>query len=133
MSKEITFKKLKNLLKNSYVPYSKFPVSCIVKMKNGQEIFGVNVENASYPAGICAERVALPQIFALGLNEKEIEKISIMTSSTGFGSPCGICRQFISEIIDNNVVIEMFNINKHLGDFKIDDFLPFQFSSEELK
>ncbi|WP_338972944.1 cytidine deaminase [Spiroplasma endosymbiont of Panorpa germanica] len=133
MTRELTFTKLKNLLKFSYVPYSKFPVSCIVTMKNGEEIAGVNVENASFPAGICAERSALPQVFALGFKKEDIVSISIMTSSKGFGSPCGICRQFISEMVDDSVKIEIFNINKHLGDYVIGDFLPFKFSSEELK
>ncbi|AHI53728.1 cytidine deaminase [Spiroplasma sabaudiense Ar-1343] len=133
MKKEIIFEKLKLLLKNAYVPYSKFPVSCIVFLKDGTEVRGVNVENAAFPSGICAERVALPQVFAMGYNKNDIESLAIMTSSKGFGSPCGMCRQFMSELFDKNVDIEMFNIDKYLGKFTIDDFLPYQFSSKELK
>ena len=66
--------KLKELLKNSYSPYSKFRVSSIVIMKDGTEFGGVNVENASYGATICAERNAILQAIAHGYKKGDFEK-----------------------------------------------------------
>ena len=61
--------KLLNLHKNSYSPYSNFPVSAIVVTKDGREFSGVNVEDASYRAGACAERVAIFSALASGVKK----------------------------------------------------------------
>jgi len=86
---------------NSYSPYSKFSVGAALLLESGKILLGSNQENASFPAGICAERVALFYAGANYPNEK-IKAIAITTSAQRHVSqqpaaPCGICRQAISE------------------------------------
>ncbi|RFS25006.1 cytidine deaminase [Chitinophaga silvatica] len=85
----------------AYAPYSKFQVSAVIRLANGEIIAGTNQENASFPVGICAERVALSTATSL-YPDIQIETIAISyhnlngDSSTPI-SPCGICRQTLSE------------------------------------
>ncbi|KMQ98355.1 phosphoenolpyruvate-protein phosphotransferase [Lasius niger] len=80
--------KAKELQKNAYVPYSQFRVAVIVGLKNNQEVLGVNVENASFPASICAERIALAQAVALGYKKEDIDFLFLITDSISFiGKP----------------------------------------------
>ena len=74
----------------AYAPYSKFRVGCSVQM-NGELFEGVNVENASYPLGICAERTAIACAVVAGCRPGDLEEIAITAS------PCGGCRQWIYE------------------------------------
>lgn len=116
--------------KNAYSPYSNFRVSALVVTKNGKIYKGVNIENASYPATICAERVALSAAIADG--EKEIDTI-ILAADAKDTSPCGVCRQFMSEFLDENSKIILAN---SLDDYKIytmEDFLPHSFGKKHLE
>jgi cytidine deaminase len=79
--------------RNAYVPYSNFPVGALLIANNGQEFSGCNVENASYPASICAERTALVKAVSEGVQDFEL---MIVATKSG-GSPCGICRQMLYE------------------------------------
>lgn len=127
----------KELQKNAYVPYSQFRVAAIVGLKNNQQVLGVNVENASFPASICAERIALGQVFALGNKKTDIEFLFLITDSKVVGSPCGICRQFMLETmpLDAKVYISNFNTS-NTNDIKIvvvKELLPFAFMADSLK
>lgn len=82
--------------KNSYSPYSKFRVSCALLCKDGTIIPGVNIENCSYPCGICAERCAICSAISQGKREF----VSILVNSdmeNDFIYPCGMCRQVLAE------------------------------------
>ncbi len=86
---------------NAYAPYSNFRVSAVAKLANGEIVAGGNQENASYPAGICAERVLLSSIAMLYPNQP-IETLAISYESDNGPSdhpisPCGICRQSLLE------------------------------------
>ena len=85
------------LLDCAYAPYSKFQVSAIVKMKDGKLIPGVNVENASYGATICAERNAITTAISLGYTKNDFDMIYIMVSGDKLSMPCFMCRQVITE------------------------------------
>ena len=76
---------------NAYAPYSKFLVGAAVLLRNGRVVTGVNVENASYPLGMCAERCALARAVAEGVRPGEIEAVGVTAS------PCGGCRQWLAE------------------------------------
>ena len=108
---------LKRLLKNSYSPYSGFKVAAICLMKDGKSFGGVNVENASYGATICAERVAINNAIASGYTKGDFSKLYIMCDSERISSPCFICRQVINEFftIDNEVILYIVST---LLDFK---------------
>lgn len=80
--------------KHAYAPYSQYRVGAALLLADGGIITGCNVENASYPATICAERVALTSAVAQGY--RDFVAIAVVTSNGG--SPCGICRQVMAEL-----------------------------------
>jgi cytidine deaminase len=82
----------------AYAPYSQFHVGAAARARDGQVIEGVNVENASYPLGMCAERTALANAVARGYQPGDIEVIAVNAS------PCGGCRQWLVEFRIDRVV-----------------------------
>jgi cytidine deaminase len=76
---------------NAYAPYSNFLVGAAARTRDGRVFVGVNVENAAYPLGICAERCCLGAVATAGLKPGDLEEIAITAS------PCGGCRQWIHE------------------------------------
>jgi cytidine deaminase len=75
----------------AYAPYSRYLVGAVVRTRDGREFEGVNVENAAYPLGVCAEKNALGAAVAAGYGPGEMEAIGITAS------PCGGCRQWLHE------------------------------------
>jgi cytidine deaminase len=75
----------------AYAPYSRFHVGAAVRTRAGQVIEGVNVENASYPLGMCAERTALANAVVEGNGPGDLEALAVTAS------PCGACRQWLVE------------------------------------
>jgi cytidine deaminase len=75
----------------AYAPYSQFHVGAALRARDGRVIEGVNVENASYPLGICAERSALGTAVGLGYRPGDLEALAVTSS------PCGGCRQWLVE------------------------------------
>jgi cytidine deaminase len=82
----------------AYAPYSQFDVGAAVRARDGRVIEGVNVENAAYPLGICAERTALAAAVVAGYRPGDLEAIAITAS------PCGGCRQWLVEFGLDRVV-----------------------------
>ncbi|MBX3013221.1 MAG: cytidine deaminase [Caldilineaceae bacterium] len=78
----------------AYAPYSHYRVGAAVLTATGQVILGCNVENASYPATICAERVALTAAVAQGHQDF----VALAVATENGGTPCGICRQVMAEL-----------------------------------
>ena len=76
---------------NAYAPYSNYLVGAVVRTIDGRAFEGVNVENAAYPLGVCAEKSAIVAAVAAGYGPGEIAAIGITAS------PCGGCRQWLSE------------------------------------
>ena len=100
---------LKRLLKNSYSPYSGFRVASICLMKDGRSFGGVNVENASYGATICAERVAINSAIASGYKKGDFSKLYVMCDSERVSSSCFLCRQVINEFFDRDSEIVFYS------------------------
>jgi cytidine deaminase len=108
----------------AYAPYSRYRVGAAVLAADGSVIVGCNVENASYPATICAERVALTAAVAQG--QRAFVALAVATEDGG--SPCGICRQVMAELGPDMVVY----ISDAAGVFRtttVRDLLPDSFSS----
>jgi cytidine deaminase len=84
----------------AYAPYSKFEVGAAALLRDGRVITGVNVENASYPLGLCAERGALSRAVAEGVRPGEVEAVAVTAS------PCGGCRQWLLEFGVDRVVFD---------------------------
>lgn len=119
----------KNLLK-SYSPYSKYPVSAIVVCRDGKEYTGVNIENASYGATICAERVAIFKAISEGHKKGDLKELHIMVGSGNVGMPCFLCRQVIDEFFDEDSKIICYSTNNEIKEFKLRDLCPFPFEKE---
>jgi cytidine deaminase len=75
----------------AYAPYSRYLVGAVVRSRDGREFEGVNVENAAYPLGVCAEKVAIAAAVTAGCRPGDLEGIGITAS------PCGGCRQWLHE------------------------------------
>jgi cytidine deaminase len=76
---------------NAYAPYSNYLVGAVVRTRDGREFSGVNVENAAYPLGVCAEKSAIAAAVSAGCRPGDLEAIGITAS------PCGGCRQWLYE------------------------------------
>lgn len=125
--------KLQDLLKNSYSPYSKFRVSAIVTMNDGREFSGVNVENASYGATICAERSAITSAVSAGYKVGDFHKINIMVDSDKVSTCCFLCRQLLVEFFKgNSEVICMSNTGEEKV-FTVSQLAPYPFNKDDLK
>jgi cytidine deaminase len=85
----------KQAMSHAYTKYSHFNVGAALLTRSGKVYTGCNIENSSFGATICAERVAFSK--ALSEGEREFEAIAIVSSSGDYTYPCGICRQFMSE------------------------------------
>ena len=126
--------------KNAYAPYSNFLVGASILLDNGEVIKGNNQENAAYPSGLCAERIAL---FYAGANfpNSKILKIAVTASSSQQITkepipPCGACRQSISEYeIKQNQPIEILFMGakgKVVKSTSLSNLLPFAFDKSML-
>lgn len=125
--------RLKELLNNAYAPYSGFCVASILKMKDGKEIMGVNVENASYGASICSERNAITTAITMGYRKGDFDSIYIMVSGNKLSTPCFVCRQFISEFFDDDGKIVLMGLNGEERVFTVSQLCPYSFSDDDLK
>lgn len=126
--------------KNAYAPYSKFKVGTALLLDNGKVVLGSNQENAAYPSGLCAERVAIFQSGAIYPNAKIIKMAITAASDTNQTlapiPPCGSCRQSISEYeFKQNTPIEIYFMGESGGIYKSDsikNLLPLSFDKNFL-
>ena len=123
------------MAKRAYAPYSRFQVGAAVRGASGRLYGGCNVENASYPCGICAERNAICQAVAAG--ERKIEAVAIAGGPggviSGYCAPCGLCRQTMREFSDP-AALRVFLV-KSAAEFKtltLEELLPESFGPDIL-
>jgi cytidine deaminase len=107
----------------AYAPYSEFNVGCAVLGRDGRVVEGVNVENAAYPLGICAERTALARAVAEGLRPGDFIAAAITAA------PCGGCRQWLLEMRVERVV---FRNGGRVVTMTPDELLPESFDATSL-
>ena len=115
----------------SYAPYSKFPVGAAVQM-DGEVFIGANIENASYPLAICAERTAISAAVVSG--KRTLEAVAVCTNSSPPSSPCGACRQVLLEFAADPAAVTVTSVNpagEHRS-WTLAQLIPDGFSGREL-
>jgi len=111
---------------HSYSPYSGFPVGAAVLCSDGRIFSGTNIENASYGATICAERVAI--VKAVSEGAESILALAVYTNARDFAFPCGMCLQVLSEFAEDIPVFVAGDsgVRRYL----LSELLPHRFGEE---
>lgn len=120
-------------MKNSYSPYSKFVVGAAVELDSGDFFSGTNIENSSYGASVCAERVSIWKAISEKGPGARVKALAIATTTSPPSPPCGICRQILSEFADGDVRVTLVNPNGERVECSFDDLLPHRFDPKFLK
>lgn len=122
--------------KNAYAPYSGYYVGAAALFDSGKVYTGANVENASYPAGMCAERTAIFSAVARG--ERRLVAVAVAGGTGGnnsgdYGYPCGICRQVMREFCNpKEMRVLMAKSPEEYREMTLEELLPESFGPEEL-
>lgn len=135
MTAKLTEKQRQNLIQtanrvraNAYAPYSNYPVGAALLTSSGKTFTGVNVENAAYPLTMCAERSAVFSAVAAG--ERDFEAIAVATDNAG--TPCGSCRQVLSEFGLDIKVLLVDGEENVTQETTVGELLPGAFSRGDL-
>lgn len=122
--------KLLDLIKNSYAPYSNVHFACIVETKSGNFYNGVNIENASYGATICAERNAINNAVSNG--DVSFSALYLMTDLEALAYPCSLCKQTMLEFFSDDVVFNIMNTKGESEVLTFKEILNKNFSKGDL-
>jgi cytidine deaminase len=112
----------------AYAPYSGYAVGAALLTKTGEIFTGVNVENAAYPTGTCAERVAVFKAVSEGKREFE----ALVVASSNGGTPCGACRQVLSEFGFATKVLIVAGDGTLVLETTVEELLPGAFTPKDL-
>lgn len=124
--------KLLETLNNAYAPYSNYKVASAVVTNDSYVFMGVNVENASYGATICAERNAINNAIMHGYKKGDLKKLYVMVESDKLAFPCFLCRQTINEFFNLDDELILMNKNEEKK-YKMSDILANPFGKDDLK
>lgn len=116
----------------SYSPYSSFAVGAALECRDGSVYVGANVENASYPLCMCAERNALYSAMMDGKTREDFVALAVVADTEGPTSPCGACRQVLSELFPKEAPIYMSNLHGMVQKTSVEELLPFAFDGDDL-
>ena len=116
-------------MERAYAPYSNFRVGAALLASDGSITEGCNVENASFPAGLCAERAAIAAAVTRG--NRAFEAIVVATEADEPTPPCGMCRQMLEEFAPHLVVISATRSGRDAR-WTMDDLLPHAFSPHSM-
>ncbi len=110
---------------NAYAPYSRFQVGAALECDDGTVFTGCNIENASFGCTICAERTAC--VKAVSEGKRSFKRIAIFADSENWPTPCGACRQFLSEF-SPDIEILCSKADGRYVSYKLSQLLPHQFN-----
>lgn len=114
----------------AYVPYSKFGVGAALLTKDGKVYQGCNIENAAYSMCNCAERTAIFKAYSEG--DRDFQLLAVVADTERPCSPCGACRQVISELCPRDMLVVLTNLKGDKQEITVADLLPGAFSPEDL-
>ncbi len=116
----------------SYSPYSHFAVGAAIVSKDGKVYRGANIENSSFPLCMCAERNAIYQAYLDGKSKDDLLALAVVADGEGPCSPCGACRQVLSELFPGDAPIYMANMKGDIEQTTIAELLPYAFDGSDL-
>jgi len=120
----------KKAREKAYVPYSKFGVGAALLTTDGKVYHGCNIENAAYSMCNCAERTALFKAYSEG--DRDYQMMAVVADTDRPCSPCGACRQVISELCPSDMKIILTNLKGDVKELTVAELLPGAFSPEDL-
>jgi cytidine deaminase len=124
VDREALIQAAREAAQRAYVPYSKFPVGAALLTDRGEIVTGCNVENASYPLGMCAERTAIGNAVSQGAGK--VVAVAVSSPNAKPCSPCGGCRQVLYEFNpEMDVILDAGDAEPFVR--RLTDFLPFGF------
>ncbi len=126
MENDVLINYAKKAMGNAYAPYSGFCVGAALLTVDGEVFTGCNVENSSFGATICAERCAVMKAVSEGCTS--FLKIAIVSSGGSYTYPCGVCRQFLSEFMEEGTVVLCDDQTGEMKEYSLDCLIPFAFS-----
>ena len=135
MSSKELMEKAKQAMTHAYAPYSHTLVGAALLCANGKVYQGCNIENASYGATVCAERVALHKAVYDGV--WDFKAIAVCGGKEGHITdqfpPCGVCRQVLREFCDDNFTVYLLDGRGKIHAYTLAELLPVSFSTENLE
>jgi len=119
----------KEAMQGAYAPYSRFLVGAALEADDGRIFVGCNVENASYPVGMCAERTAIGHAVVFGA--RRFSRLVVASSGSGPVAPCGMCRQALAEF---GLDLEIVSVTEDGAErrWSLADLLPASFGADDL-
>lgn len=132
LSPEELLDKAKQARTLSYSPYSHFAVGAALECTDGSVFCGANIENASFPLGMCAERNAIYHALMRGKKKEDFVSLAIVADTDEPCSPCGACRQVLWELFPLDAPIYLGNLKNEIKHVTAKELLPFAFNGEDL-
>jgi cytidine deaminase len=120
----------KKAREKAYVPYSKFGVGAAILTTDGKVYQGCNIENAAFSMCNCAERTALFKAYSEG--DRDFQLLAIVADTERPCSPCGACRQVISELCPQDMKVVLTNLKGNILETTVAELLPGAFTPEDL-
>jgi cytidine deaminase len=120
----------KKAREKAYIPYSKFGVGAALLTTDGKVYHGCNIENAAYSMCNCGERTALFSAYAQG--DRDFQAMVVVADTERPCSPCGACRQVISELCPKDMKVVLTNLKGDILELTVEELLPGAFSPEDL-
>lgn len=130
MNIEELIEEAKKAREKAYVPYSKFGVGAALLTTDGKVYHGCNIENAAYSMCNCGERSALFSAYSHG--DRDFALLAVVADTERPCSPCGACRQVISELCPKDMKVVLTNLKGDIQEITVEDLLPGAFSPEDL-
>jgi len=116
----------------SVSPYSHFAVGAALVCKDGTVFHGANIENASFPLCMCAERTAIYSAILAGKKKEDFVALAVVADAPRPVSPCGACRQVMSELLNKDVPVIMGNLKGVAKESKVSELLPYAFEESDM-